>query len=137
VGPLGFRITDRELKRAGLDYWRHVQMQRHPDSAEFWAGIQESSCHLFSTRGKRVYTEVAYRDGDSLIFGCETAGLPPEILSRYFDRSLFIPMDGPVRSLNLSTAVGIATYEALRQIRGPLWSEASRSRAAAERPPGN
>src|SRR5438132_2149131 len=64
VGRLGFRITDRTLKRAGLDYWRHVQMLRHPESAAFWEGMAGQRFHLFSTRGKQIYTDARYRDGD-------------------------------------------------------------------------
>lgn len=135
VGRLGFRITDRTLKRAGLDYWRHVQLLRHPDTAAFWEEIADHRFHLFSTRGRQIYTDTGYRDGDYLIFGRETAGLPLEVVSRYFDHSRFIPMDGPVRSLNLSTAVGVAAFEALRQIRGPLWAAAGRVGLPADSAP--
>ncbi|MBI3939287.1 MAG: tRNA (cytidine(34)-2'-O)-methyltransferase [Acidobacteria bacterium] len=128
VGRLGFRIDDRTLKRAGLDYWPHVQMLRHPNSAAFWEEVTQHNFYLFSTRGRHVYTEVGYQDGDHLIFGRETAGLPAEVMARHAERSLCIPMEGPVRSLNLSTAVAIATFEALRQIRGAGWREDVHSR---------
>ena len=123
VGRLGFRITDRTLKRAGLDYWPHVQLERHRDTELFWESVLNHNFYLFSTRGRRAYTRVSYRDGDYLIFGRETTGLPSEILERFADRALYIPMHGPVRSLNLSTAVGVAAFEALRQIRGELWTD--------------
>lgn len=123
VGRLGFRITDRTLKRAGLDYWRHVQLLRHSDTGRFWEEICDRNFYLFSTRGRQVYTRVKYQDGDYLIFGRETAGLPLEILERHAPRSVFIPMEGPVRSLNLSTAVGVAVFEALRQVRGESWMD--------------
>lgn len=121
VGRLGFRITDRTLKRAGLDYWSHVQLVRQPETGKFWEEISDRNFYLFSTRGRRVYTRVQYSDEDYLIFGRETAGLPEEILQKYSERSIFIPMEGPVRSLNLSTAVGVVVFEALRQIRGEWW----------------
>src|SRR3989337_2190131 len=69
VGRLGFRITDRTLKRAGLDYWPHVQLERHPDTELFWENVQKQNFYLFSTRGRRAYTRVRYRDGDYMIFG--------------------------------------------------------------------
>jgi tRNA (cytidine/uridine-2'-O-)-methyltransferase len=124
VGRLGFRITDRTLKRAGLDYWPHVQLVRQPDAKKFWESVSGyNSFYLFSTRGRRVYTRAQYQDGDYLIFGQETLGLPPEILNQYPERSIFIPMEGPVRSLNLSTAVGVVVFEALRQTRGEWWTD--------------
>ncbi|HEV8130886.1 MAG TPA: tRNA (cytidine(34)-2'-O)-methyltransferase [Acidobacteriota bacterium] len=123
VGRLGFRITDRTLKRAGLDYWPHVQLLRHRDAEQFWDEVADQNFYLFSTRGRKAYTHAQFRDQDYLIFGNETAGLPVEILKRYSDRSLYIPMEGPVRSLNLSTAVGVTVFEALRQIQGETWSD--------------
>src|SRR2546425_7638882 len=124
VGRLGFRITDRTLKRAGLDYWPHVQLVRQPDTKKFWESVSGyNNFYLFSTRGRRVYTRAQYHDGDYLIFGQETSGLPAEILNKYPERSIFIPMEGPVRSLNLSTAVGVVVFEALRQIRGEWWTD--------------
>src|SRR5262245_28487624 len=78
VGRLGFRIDDRSLRRAGLDYWPHVQLLRHPDAAQFWEEVRSERFYLFSTRGRRVYTHAKFCDGDYLIFGRETAGLPPE-----------------------------------------------------------
>ncbi|MBI4456425.1 MAG: tRNA (cytidine(34)-2'-O)-methyltransferase [Acidobacteria bacterium] len=121
VGRLGFQLTDRALKRAGLDYWTHVQLVRHADTAGFWEQVAQQSFYLFSTRGRRIYLGARFHDEDYLIFGSETAGLPMEILGKHADRSLFIPMEGPVRSLNLSTAVAVAVFEALRQIRGASW----------------
>jgi len=121
VGRLGFRITDRTLKRAGLDYWSHVQLVRHPEAKKFWKELENENFYLFSTHGTLLYSAIRYQDGDYLVFGRETAGLPAEVLNQFADRTAYIPMDGPVRSLNLSTAAGVVAFEALRQIRGNLW----------------
>jgi tRNA (cytidine/uridine-2'-O-)-methyltransferase len=119
VGRLGFRIDDRYLRRAGLDYWPHVQLSLHQTLTELqeWAGAEGRFFYL-SKRGLIPYTQPTYQWGDFLVFGGETRGLPPELLAQYPDQVLTIPMFGPVRSLNLSTAAGIVLYEALRQIKG-------------------
>ncbi|AEV17249.1 MAG: tRNA (cytidine(34)-2'-O)-methyltransferase [Thermus sp.] len=116
IRPLGFRLGDPRLKRAGLDYWPHVDLrvwdtweaflEALPPGARVWA---------FSARGTKELYEASFRPGDYLLFGPETRGLPPEILLRF--PSLRIPMPGPVRSLNLAVAVGVAAYEAYRQVR--------------------
>jgi tRNA (cytidine/uridine-2'-O-)-methyltransferase len=119
VGRLGFQIDDRTLRRAGLDYWPHVDLRRHATLPDFEASLAESRLLCFSTRGKHIYTRAEYRDGDCLLFGAETHGLPPEVLERHAESTFVIPMPGNhVRSLNLATAVGIVLYEALRQING-------------------
>jgi tRNA (cytidine/uridine-2'-O-)-methyltransferase len=116
VGQLGFRLTDRALKRAGLDYWESVNMVRHRNFGEFAAALAPARLFYFSTRGERAYTAVRYQPGDVLVFGSETKGLPEDILSAHRDRVLAIPIRADrVRSLNLATAVGIVLYEALRQ----------------------
>ena len=116
IGRLGFRLDDRSLRRAGLDYWRHVTVERHATLAEFEAARGAGRVFCFSARASVPYTTVAYRPGDGLLFGGEAHGLPPGVLGRYGDRALCIPMPaGKVRSLNLATAVGIVLYEALRQ----------------------
>jgi tRNA (cytidine/uridine-2'-O-)-methyltransferase len=120
VEPLGFSIDDRELKRAGLDYWKALQLVMHPSLDGFLDATAEMRRWFFSTRGARAYSEAAFERGDLLVFGKETQGLPREIVERYRERSLRIPMrPGIVRSINLSTAVGIATYAALAQIGFP------------------
>lgn len=114
VEPLGFRLSDRYLKRAGLDYWQAVELHRHAswqDLVEFCSG-QRLLC--FSVRGTTLYTDIHYRQDDWLVFGSETKGLPPEILSQF--PSVRIPVSGPVRSLNLSNTVAVALFEALRQL---------------------
>jgi tRNA (cytidine/uridine-2'-O-)-methyltransferase len=118
IGPLGFRIDDRALRRAGLDYWHAVDVRRHATLAEFEA-TQAGRLFCFSAHAEISYTAITYEAGDCLLFGSETRGLPPEVLARHAGRCVTIPMPaGKVRSLNLATAVGIALYEALRQLHG-------------------
>ena len=125
VGRLGFSLDDRHLRRAGLDYWPHVDLHRHDAFADFerwWAerGFDPTRIFCLSARAATPYTELRFRPGDGLVFGSETRGLPPEILERYKDRTFVIPMSSSaVRSLNLATAVGIVAYEAFRQLRTP------------------
>jgi tRNA (cytidine/uridine-2'-O-)-methyltransferase len=122
VGRLGFRLDDKSLKRAGLDYWHAVTVARHDSIEQFEAhwlaeGRDLERIFTFSARGSRVYTEQAFALGDGLLFGSESRGLADDIRQRYQARELVIPMPaGKVRSLNLSTAVGIVAYEALRQL---------------------
>jgi tRNA (cytidine/uridine-2'-O-)-methyltransferase len=119
VGRLGFRLDDRSLRRAGLDYWEHVEVCRHLDLSDLEAALPGARVFCFSAHGQRSYTSPEYRDGDCLLFGGETHGLPPEVLQRHAGRTFRIPMPGgKVRSLNLATAVGIVLYEALRQVHG-------------------
>ena len=117
VEPLGFRLEDRYLKRAGLDYWEHVDVRVWPSFEALAAEAGPAPCHFFSSRAARPYTRAPYARGDWLVFGCETRGLPESLLARRYESTYTIPMWGPVRSLNLSTSVGIVVYEALRQIR--------------------
>jgi tRNA (cytidine/uridine-2'-O-)-methyltransferase len=117
IGRLGFRMDDRSLRRAGLDYWDDVVLHRHSTLSEFEAALAGARLICFSARATRPYTQVAYRDGDCLLFGGEAHGLPDTLLERHADHAVCIPMPGGhVRSLNLATAVGIALYEALRQL---------------------
>ena len=116
IGRLGFRLDDRSLRRAGLDYWPHVEARRHATLAAFEASLPGARVLCYSARASRPYTAAAYRDGDVLLFGGETHGLPPDVLESRADDTFVIPMPaGKVRSLNLATAVGIVLYEALRQ----------------------
>ena len=117
VGEPGFRIDDRSVRRAGLDYWPHVDLRREADLEEVRALLPESRFFYFSARAERAYTDVSYQSGDCLIFGPETKGLPPELLSENPEYALRIPMKtSNVRCLNLSSSVAIAVYEALRQL---------------------
>ncbi len=119
VDPLGFSIDDRALKRAGLDYWPAVSLVRHASLDAFLASF-EGALWLFSTRARQSYDAAAFQRGDALVFGKETAGLPQSLLDAHPGRALRIPMrEGAVRSLNLSTAVGIVAYAALAKLGFP------------------
>jgi tRNA (cytidine/uridine-2'-O-)-methyltransferase len=119
IGRLGFRLDDRSVRRAGLDYWKDVDLRRHDTLAEFEAAQAAGRIFCFSAHATILYTSVRYQDGDCLLFGGESFGLPDEIHERYADRAVCLPMPaGKVRSLNLATAVGIGLYEALRQVQG-------------------
>ena len=117
VKPLGFEISDKYLKRAGLDYWNLVKVHVHEDLGELFSAAPDGRFFFFTTKARRAYTEVSYRDGDYLVFGKETRGLEEELLVAHADSCVRIPMIGESRSLNLSNAAAIAVYEALRQNR--------------------
>jgi tRNA (cytidine/uridine-2'-O-)-methyltransferase len=120
VEPLGFRIDDRALKRAGLDYWEALGVVIHPSLDAFVASFQPTQLWLASTRGRRPYADAPFARGDVLVFGKETAGLPDALIEAHPSRTLRIPMRASaVRSLNLSTAVGIVTYAALARLGFP------------------
>ncbi len=120
VGPLGFRIDEHSVRRAGVDYWHLVDIRRHLDFEHFlhaWQKeVPEGRLHLFSALATRSYVGAGYASGDALVFGRESVGLPEELLERFPDRTLGIPTLGPVRSLNLANAAGIALFEALRAV---------------------
>lgn len=117
VKPLGFSIEDKQLKRAGLDYWPFVTLTVHESLSEFLDAFAGASMYLATTKGTRRYTDVTYRDGDMLLFGREQAGLPKDLIERYKDRAIRIPLsaDTRLRSLNLANSVNIILFEALRQ----------------------
>ncbi len=117
VEPLGFSINDAQLRRAGLDYWDAIRVQIHPSWPEFLDAIRPPRLYLYSTGSSRRYDQAHYRPGDTLVFGCETRGLPDDILAAHPDSVYGIPIQTRhVRSLNLSSAAAIVAYEALRQI---------------------
>lgn len=117
IEPLGFRLDDTRLKRAGMDYWRQVEWHRWPDWAAFRGQLPTGArLWLVESGGPRLYSEPQFRPGDYLVFGRETAGLPRELLERNADRWLRIPMVNPAaRSLNLSNCVALVLFEAMRQ----------------------
>jgi len=115
VKPLGFSITDRYLKRAGLDYWDKLKLVIHESLKDFFSYI-DTDFYFFSSKGKKLYTDINYKLDDYLIFGSETRGFPEEIYQFHSDKLYTIPMFGEVRCLNLSNSVAIVVYEALRQI---------------------
>ncbi len=119
VEPLGFSIADRELKRAGLDYWHAVDLRVHASLEAFLADCS-APMWLLSTRAARPYDGAPFAFGDALVFGKETAGLPQAFLDEHPDHALRVPMrEGAVRSLNLSTTVGIVAYAALAHLGFP------------------
>ena len=115
IEPLGFSLSDAQLKRAGLDYWKDLNVQTYADFTSFERTHAGARLWLLSTHARRCYSEAAFLDGDFLIFGKETAGLGEAVLARHPDRTLRIPMRETQRSLNLSNSVAIVVYEALRQ----------------------
>lgn len=118
IEPLGFSMEDRLLQRAGLDYHEYAPVMRHADWETFLATERpdESRMFAFTTRGSRLLPEVALRAGDYLVFGCETAGLPPELRERFpLEQRVRLPMRTGQRSLNLSNAVAVAVFEGWRQ----------------------
>lgn len=118
IEPLGFRIDDRSLKRAGIDYWHLVQVHVHPSFDAFAASQPATRLHLFSSQGVRSYLDADFAPGDALVFGKESVGLPDALLARHPERTWGIPTSGGVRSLNLSNAVAIVLFEALRRCGG-------------------
>jgi tRNA (cytidine/uridine-2'-O-)-methyltransferase len=117
VGVTGFRLDDRAVRRAGLDYWPEVQLSRHPTLDALYDALPQARFVYLTTKADRVYTDWVFAPNDCLVFGRETRGLPEDLLHRNWDRCLRIPIRNPnVRSLNLATAVGIVLYEALRQV---------------------
>ena len=120
VGKLGFRIDEHSVRRAGVDYWHLVDVRQHEDFDHFvhaWHDdAQPRGLHLFSAVATTNYLEVRYAPGDALVFGKESVGLSEQLLARFPGRAVGIPTIGAVRSLNLANAVGIAVYEALRQL---------------------
>ncbi|SDU00603.1 tRNA (cytidine/uridine-2'-O-)-methyltransferase [Verrucomicrobium sp. GAS474] len=120
VGKLGFDLSDKALKRAGLDYWPLLDWTTWADLDALRAQADPGAgWHFFTTKTKRFHTAARYRAGDYLVFGKETKGLPEALLAAHADACVTIPMRNPgVRSLNLATSVGIGVYEALRQIEG-------------------
>ncbi len=116
VRPLGFHLTDRYLRRAGLDYWQHLEWEVVNDWAELNQRLGQRRMWLFSKTAERLYTDVRYRPDDVLIFGKETLGLPKSLLRRDADRTLRMPIRPQVRSLNLASAVAVSLFEAQRQL---------------------
>lgn len=120
VRPLGFEITDKHLKRAGLDYWQYLKIYYYDSIEEviekFYNG---KNFKFFSTKSKLIHSDATYADGDFLVFGKETKGLPEPLLEKHYDECVRIPMMGKLRSLNLSNSVAIGVYEGLRQLGYP------------------
>src|SRR5215210_4263284 len=118
VGAVGFRLDERAVRRAGLDYWPEVELRRHRDLEALREALPSARFVYLTTKADVPYTDWTFEDGDCLVFGRETRGLPEEVLRANWERCITIPMPNPkVRSLNLATAVAVVLYEALRQTR--------------------
>ncbi len=119
VKPLGFDISEKAVRRAGLDYWHLVDVRVYENLDDFFSKNEISQMWCLSTKAPRSYTEAAYRDGCFLLFGKETKGLPEDLLETHYEQCVRIPMKAEARSLNLSNAVAITVFEALRQLDFP------------------
>jgi len=115
IKPLGFDISDKAVRRAGMDYWKDLELYVYEDFNDFVNKNPNARIYMATTKAKKAYTEVVYEENDFIMFGKESAGIPEEILIKYEDTSVRIPMVGEIRSLNLSNSVAIMLYEALRQ----------------------
>ena len=122
IEPLGFRLNEKEIKRAGMDYWEHLEVYRHMNYQTFLEAIQgdlaahpDAKIWYATTKAERSYTDVSFGPEDYIMFGKESAGIPEEILVENRERCIRIPMAPTIRSLNLSNSVAIVLYEALRQ----------------------
>lgn len=116
IKPLGFSLDEKQLKRAGLDYWSELDVTVYEDYSDFLAKNEGAKVYFATTKGHRVYTQAHYEPDCYIMFGKESAGIPEEILREHEDTCVRIPMIGEMRSLNLSNAVAIVAYEALRQL---------------------
>ena len=119
IRPLGFDISEKAVKRAGLDYWHMVQVLDYENLSDFFAKNDVKRMWCLSTKAPRAYTQATFQDGDYLFFGKETKGLPEDFLQAHYDACVRIPMRAEARSLNLSNAVAITVFEALRQLDFP------------------
>ncbi len=115
IEPLGFRLNEKELKRAGMDYWDKLDVTRYVDFQDFLEQNPNAKIYMATTKAKQVYTEVSYEPDCYLMFGKESGGIPEEILVEHEETAIRIPMLDTIRSLNLSNSVAIVLYEALRQ----------------------
>ncbi len=120
VGKLGFELSDRTLKRAGLDYWEHIDWKYFPDKSQYFESMTKTkSFHLLTTKSKNSYTTRTFKKDDYIVFGSETEGIDENFLNLHWSETCTIPMENKnIRSLNLATSVGIVLYEALRQNNG-------------------
>ena len=119
IKPLGFDISEKAVRRAGLDYWHMVDVRVYENLEDFFAKNDVAELWCLSTKAPRCYTEAAFKDGCYLLFGKETKGLPEDFLAKHYDETVRIPMREEARSLNLSNAVAITVFEALRQLNFP------------------
>ena len=126
VHPLGFDISEKAVKRAGLDYWDKLEIVEYKNIEEFKEFAKDKNIYLLSTKAAKVYTDVKYEDDSYLVFGPETRGIPEDYILDNFDKAVRIPMRNNIRSLNLSNSVAIVAYEAERQLNYTGLQEKSR-----------
>lgn len=120
IRPLGFSVDDRSLKRAGLDYWQYLDIRYYDSLDELYDNFKDSRFFYATTKAQHIHTDMEYKQGDFLVFGKESAGLPRDLIEKNMDRCIRIPMvKESLRSLNLSNSVNIIMYEALRQMNFP------------------
>jgi len=120
VHPIGFSMEEKYVRRAGLDYWKHVDLREHADEDAFWKWAGNRPVHLFSKFGEKSFAQCPFAVDDVLLFGRETTGLPKDLIEQ---RGAYrIPMTGPTRSLNLSNAVAVVAYQALQRIQPELFT---------------
>lgn len=115
IEPLGFRLDEKSIRRAGMDYWEHLDVRRYLNFSEFLEKNPDARIWMATTKAKQVYTEAAFGADDYIMFGRESAGIPEEILVNYEETCIRIPMLNQIRSLNLSNSAAVVLYEALRQ----------------------
>ena len=115
IEPLGFRLDEKSVRRAGMDYWEHLDVTRYIDFEDFMEKNPDAKIYMATTKGQHVYTEISYEPDCYIMFGKESGGIPEEILVKNPDRCIRIPMLSEIRSLNLSNSVAVVLYEALRQ----------------------
>jgi tRNA (cytidine/uridine-2'-O-)-methyltransferase len=124
VKPLGFQINEKQLRRSGLDYWPHLDWEAVENWQELTTRLAEPISRgrlwLFTKTARHLYTTATFQNGDILLFGSESAGLPPELLAEYSEQTLRVPMREQVRSLNLSATAAVGIYEAVRQLQPPI-----------------
>ncbi len=116
IRPLGFEVSDKYLKRAGLDYWHFVDISYYDGIEELFAKYPDGNYWFFSTKSAKTHSDVRFAEGDFLVFGRETAGLDESLLAAHYENCVRIPMIGEIRSLNLSNSVAVAVYEGWRQL---------------------
>ncbi|KQC11816.1 MAG: hypothetical protein APR54_02705 [Candidatus Cloacimonas sp. SDB] len=120
IKPMRFFLTDKYLKRAGLDYWKKLKLHFHENLAEFLQAFPANSIYFCTTKSKNVYSDFQFKKGDIFLFGAESKGLPETLLNKFPEKTITIPMTKDIRSINLSNCVAIMLYEAWRQHN---WSE--------------
>jgi tRNA (cytidine/uridine-2'-O-)-methyltransferase len=117
IKPMKFFLNDKYLKRAGLDYWEHVDLKIHENYDNFLENTDNSNIYLFSTKAEKHFYDIRFNENDALVFGPESSGLPNEMLQKYYHNVYKIPMSENIRSINLANSVAIVLYEAIRQLK--------------------